>query len=278
MSSGTVMLSGKWFGSVFKRRDAILRSSLLLPILTVLAISFAVTPPAFSQIVMLGMTQEQDFVRSFAFGGQSDTVVRNQLFSEAEHRIIMVDDVAELQDVQKQKLRAAADTDVRRFFREVSRIRDQLKKNLGQNDFNEAWQVVMPLQMTMQQGLFLDGSLFDRVVQSTLTRGQEKAFRAELKRRRSRRLSILTRVNLAEIERESMPLTIDKREKLLEILDSVELPDSMTKQMDPYAGYLKLLVISDRDNELKTFLTDKEIKVIDQYRQRYQGWEAMVNQ
>ena len=222
---------------------------------------------------------QQDLVAMFAFNGFADDQIEKQLHAEAQQFVRFVDGVATLEEVQKKKLKVAADADVRRFFREVESVRNEIKKQgLGQNNINEAWQIIMPIQMKVQQGIFNEGSLFDRVIQSTLTKRQETDFRDELKRRRSRRWNVLTRANLAEIERTSMPLSREQRDKLVKTLLDVELPAKLNKQMDGYAGYLRLLLIEDRDAELKKFLTAKQMKVIQQYRDRYRGWERMLEQ
>lgn len=222
---------------------------------------------------------QQDLVSMFAFNGLGDEHIRKQLHGEAEQYVRFVDAVASLNEGQKKKLKVAADTDVRRFFREVDSVREDLKKQgIDQHNINEAWQIIMPLQTKIQQGVFNQGSLFDRVIQSTLTNRQETAFRDEVQRRRERRWDVLTRSNLVAIEQASMPLTREQREKLLKILLTIELPTKLDKQMDVYAGYLRLLLVEERDVELKEFLTAKQMKVIEKYRDRYRGWERMLEQ
>ncbi|TWU00771.1 hypothetical protein [Stieleria varia] len=230
-----------------------------------------------AQVFFAGQAAERDFIAMFAFNGRSETDVKNQMRMLSGIQVDLVAKIGELDEQQTDKLQAATESDIRRFFREVDQVRHQLDEmKLGPNDINEAWQVVSPIQVRMNAGIFGEQSLFQRVIKSVLTPDQQTAYQDELVRQRVRRWNIITRMNIAEIERNSMPLTSSQRDQLLAVLEKVELPATLNKQMDGYAGYIRLTGSAKHDQQLKKFLTPAQMKVIDQYRLRYEGWLGQV--
>ena len=231
-------------------------------------------------LVDFASAQQQDWIKSWGFGGRSRSQVEEQLTFDSKQRVALLDRLCSLDDAQQQKLSRAADTDVCRFFREVDSIERKVETmDLGDNNrnINEVFQVISPIQTKLREGLFAEQSLFQKVVRSTLTDQQQSLYEAEMEKNRRRRWTVMTRSNLADIER-SMPLVADQREKLLELMEEQELPIKMQKQMDGYAGYLKLLMIDDREAVLAEFLDDDQVEVISKYCERYRGWERMLKQ
>ena len=219
---------------------------------------------------------KQDWIASWVFQGQTEADFQKQLHFDYAMRVKMIDRLCELDEEQRSKLNLAGDADVTRFFRDVAKIRkkvDALELDGNQRDeINQVWEIVSPLQVKTNEGLFTDKSLFQRVMRSVLSEEQQDLYAAELQRNQRRRCRALTRINVAEIER-SMPLLSEQREKLLELLDSQELPKTMNKHMEGYAGYLKLVKLMKANKKaLAELLDEKQLKVVDQYCDRYQGW------
>ncbi|MGB7343316.1 MAG: hypothetical protein WBD20_03830 [Pirellulaceae bacterium] len=220
--------------------------------------------------------QRQDWISSWVLNGQTEQQYAKQLKNDYQMRVRMVDRLCQLEESQKSKLTLAADADVTRFFREVAAIRkkvDAMDLEGNQNqDINKIWEVVSPLSQQLQQGLFAEKSLFQRVMRSTLTEEQQGLYEAELAENRRRRWQAITRVNLVEIER-SMPLLADQREKMLKIMDAQELPKTITEHMDGYVGFLKLTKAKKaNEKQFTEFLDKHQMKVIEQFCDRYQGW------
>ena len=225
-----------------------------------------------------GAQQRQDWMKSWVYGGRSRSEVKDQLVFDSQQRLTMIDRLCTLDDVQQQKLSKAAGADISRFFREVDTIERKLETMdvgaINQN-LNEVWQVVSPIQQKMRQGVFAEKSLFQKVVRKTLSDQQQSVYQAELERVRRRRWKIVTRLNVADIER-SMPLMADQRKKLLALLDEQKLSMKMQKQIDGYAGFLKLMKIQNREATLSEFLDADQSKVIASYCERFKGWEGMI--
>lgn len=225
------------------------------------------------------MAMQQDWVSTWGLNGQTEKQFEIQLKSECRMRIKMIDRLCSMEDDQQSKLTLAADADVKRFFREVAAIRAQVEamdlKGNRNEDINQIWQVVSPLSTKVQEGIFEEKSLFQRVMRSVLSEEQQGLYEAELKKIRLQKWKAITRVNVAELER-SMPLLADQREKLVKILDDQDLPKTISKHMDGYVGFLKMARAQKANKkQFEGFLDEKQLKVIDLYCDRYRGWIGM---
>ena len=222
---------------------------------------------------------QQDWVAMWAFNGRSEEQVRTQLNAEGEMRVAQIDRVCSLNDGQKKKLAKAADADVKRFFRDVAKVRNQIvemggNENVNQR-INEIWPIVSPLAQRVQQGILADKSLFEKVIRSTLDEQQTNDYQQAMKDDQIRRRKVITRANLAEIER-MLPLLSDQREKLLELMDAQELPDKINRQAVGYVGFIKLIKASKRDKQLANILDKHQLAVVNQICDQYRGWENMM--
>ena len=226
-----------------------------------------------------GVQQQQDWVAMWAFNGRTEEQVQKQLKSDYKMQLKMIDRICDLQEQQTAKMTTAGEADVSRFFREVAKVRKEVEaldiKGNNNNEINKIWPIVTPIAQQMQQGIFADKSLFQKVMRSTLSKEQRDLYDAELEKNRRRKWKSVTRVNLVDIEK-SMPLLGDQREKLLELLDAQRLPKKINKSMDGYVGYLKLLKAKRQDKNLGGILDKQQMAVIDQYCDKYRGWENMV--
>lgn len=252
----------------------------LLQITFAICLAIAFTPNSSAQIFFGAGNQNEDWVAMWAFNGRSEQQVREQLTGQYETKISMLDRLCDLDETQHAKLDRSARADVSRFFREVTKIRKQVKDSgLNPNnnqDMNKMWQIISPLAQKMQQGVFGKDSLFQKVLRGTLNADQNKIYADELKRLQERRFKTITRINVAELEG-SMPLIGDQRDKLLAILDKQTLPDfKENRHFEAYAGYLKLLLAKRKDPKLGGFLDKQQMAVIDQYCDRYRGWEGIL--
>ena len=219
----------------------------------------------------------RDWISMWALNGRTESQVIDQFKSEQEMTIKTMKRVCDLDESQIRKLDIAAGGDIKRFQRDIQRCRAELKeKKLDDvNDRNNdniqaAWNIVSPLATKVQNGVFGEGSLFSKVSVSALDQKQRKTYEAELERIRLRRWRTMTRVNLSAIEA-SMPMRVDQRKKLLDILDAEALdPEKVDKNMDAYVGFLKLA--STEIKPLGEFLDEHQIDVLKKYRDRYKGW------
>jgi len=96
-----------------------------------------------------------------------------------------LDRTCQLTTEQKQKLRLAGEGDLKRFLNryEKARQRFQALRN-DQNKLGEIFQEIQPLQHEIRVGLFGEGSIFFKTVNSTLDEDQNAKFEKLLRERR----------------------------------------------------------------------------------------------
>jgi hypothetical protein len=109
----------------------------------------------------------------------------------AEKRLARIDDACSLTDAQRRTLRLAIESDIRRFAVEVDEIRGAyagVRVNLNDQEGQKTWhRFQQDVQQCRQRlhGLFDSGSLFSKVLPSTLDERQVAGIAAERRDRRS---------------------------------------------------------------------------------------------
>ena len=117
--------------------------------------------------------------------------VRNRFDSLLGLKIDFVDKACGLTDLQKKKLQLAGKGDIKRFFDRVDEKRRKfLSVKRDQNNINEIFQEIQPLQTEIQGEHFGDASIFAKTLVRTLTEEQtakfDKAMRERMQFRYSR--------------------------------------------------------------------------------------------
>lgn len=133
--------------------------------------------------------------RGVAIAAAEDRPPESPTFSRAraiaEKRLARIDDACELTDAQRRTLRLAIESDIRRFAAEVDEIRATyagVRVNLNDPEGQKKWQL---FQQDVQQcrqrlrGLFDAGSLFAKVLPTTLDERQVAGIEGEQRARRS---------------------------------------------------------------------------------------------
>ena len=99
------------------------------------------------------------------FGGAG--VAHNKLDAALALRVDDVERICGLTEAQKKKVQLAGRGDIKRFFDRVEVTKRKFQG--GQNNqFNNIWQEIQPLQAELTGGLFGDDSLFAKTVMRTL--------------------------------------------------------------------------------------------------------------
>ena len=121
-----------------------------------------------------------------------------------------------LSESQKRRLELAGKLDIADFFAEYDRIRgDIYAGEPDQEDFNNIWQLIQPLQIRVQAGLIDDDSLFRKVSLSVLDAEQGEAFSRTEHARRQFRYRAAVKLYLMQID-STMPLQATQRKALVE--------------------------------------------------------------
>ena len=109
----------------------------------------------------------------------------------ADRRLARIDEACELDDAQKRKLRLAVESDIRRFVDDVDAVRRRysgVRVNLGDQEGQKRWNLFQQdVQHCRQRlrGLLDSGSLFAKVLATTLDERQLAGIEREASARRS---------------------------------------------------------------------------------------------
>lgn len=150
----------------------------------------------------------------------SSRVARIHLLDLLEVRIAAVDAACRLTEDQQRKLTLAGRIDVRQLFDRIEGIRDEfLVVRRDQEAFNKAkiWDRTAPLQAAIAGGVFGRGSLYQKVLVSTLAADQQTCWQEVHAERRRYAYEAKIRLTLVALQ-QSLPLTEDQRNRLVELL------------------------------------------------------------
>src|SRR6056297_515781 len=164
--------------------------------------------------------------------------------AQLEISITQINRKFSLTSEQEQTLRLAASGDIKRFFDSADLVIKKISGlKVGQNEFNDAWQLTIPIQQKMRQGLFADNSLFQKVLYNILEPAQSEALIEAEKELLARKLKALVNASIAQIEF-SIPLTSTQRNKLSGLLIDKLKDVSLDHE---YVQYLILLRLAQFD-------------------------------
>jgi hypothetical protein len=169
-------------------------------------------------------------------GVANSSLARNMLDSLLTLNVDDVDRCCGLTPVQKKKLLLAGRGDIKRFFDRVDEVRKKYTndKNFNfQNQFQQIWQEIQPLQTTYNSGVFGADSIYAKSIRTTLT--SEQAEKHEKVVRGRTHYRYWARVDLAlELLNNEVGFTDDQRRKLLTLLREETVPPRQMGRNDYY--------------------------------------------
>lgn len=249
------------------------RSLLLLFATTAL---FAVPPmaSALDEVIAVDAAVEaegevvENFVAEVNVQNIDQWVFRNQTMAQArtmaqnslQVQVDFVNLAGPLTEIQRLKLMLAGQGDINRFFEDYEILRASLPKGrVGQNDWQQMWQRIQPIQLRQQAGLHGPGSLFQRTVKALLTSEQKAKFEVLDKERRTKHYQATIRVALTTIETK-VPLTVAQRKRLIELLTTKTRPPErvLPQYGDFYYVMSQLAALPEED--LKPIFEPREWK------------------
>lgn len=137
--------------------------------------------------------------------------------AEINLRINRLEQYAKLSDIQRQQLKLAAQGDVKRFYDQVEEVICKVEKmKLNQGNFNEAYQLTIPLQTTLRNGIFGPSSLFHKVSRSVISGEQRERYEAAEQNRIKLRGDAFLKATIRKIGQE-IPLTAKQHQQLFEL-------------------------------------------------------------
>lgn len=140
----------------------------------------------------------------------------------------------ELSETQRQKLRLAAQGDIKLFFDKVERARDFFRENrTDQQAINAVFQEIQPLQQRLTGDFFDKDSLFHKVLAATLDERQAEQLQALEEKERVERHHRSVRALVFQAETQ-LPMIARQREALVELLLEHSRPPVKSSNYDSY--------------------------------------------
>ena len=204
----------------------------------------------------------------WAFGGKTRDQLERLFESQLALQVDAINRACELSAAQREKLQLAGEGDQKRLSRAIEQFRDRFRE--AGHDQQKAANVVgeaQTLQMTIQDGVYDDSSLFQKVLRQTLNREQAVRYEQQERERRKFRYEAKIEMVLATLEN-SIPLRAEQRQRLVKLLlDETEPP----KKFGQYDFYVVLFQAGKLgEAKLKPILDDAQWqsfkKVFDQGR------------
>ncbi len=213
-----------------------------------------------------GWCQNDQWFDSWVFQGRQQADYRQKLEAQLEAQLAILNRDLELSDQQLEKLRTAGRGDINRFLSKVDAIRKKTAQmNPNQENIQELWEIIMPIQQTAQRGLLTHDSLFRKVLVVTLSDEQRRREQENEKANRDHLYAVLTRQTIAEME-QSVPLVSHQRRKLLDLLLAQEAVPVDGPGSESIVGLQRLCKVPER--ELANILDADQLKHVLQYRSR----------
>lgn len=221
-----------------------------------------------AQCQIFGIQAQQDAVNMYLFNGQDEATFRPQLEMRSKFRLSRIVEVSHLDQAAAAKLALAVDADLNRFYRCVGQAREKTKGLDLQNqaEMQQAWQEIMPLQQRLSEGLLEEGSLFQKVLEATLSPEQRLAYEEYLaERQRAKNLALL-KISIADVER-SIPMLAKQRDALLAAAAGIDAPPKLPQGAEPQLGFMLLAKVADED--VKAIFDEAQQKSFKKLQKRY---------
>jgi hypothetical protein len=192
---------------------------------------------------------------------------------------LQTDDVARvcsLTGAQKTKLQLAGRGDIKAFFDRYEEVKKKFQAvKHDQQQFNQIWQDISPLQMTLQAGLFHEDSIFHKSLRNTLTDEQFVRYDVVARERRTFRHRAKIELVVAALE-QSTPLLDEQRRKLIELLVRETRPLRKSGNYDYYALMLQVSRIPEA--KLRLLFDEAQWRGLSQQVNQAKGYEQWLKQ
>ena len=213
----------------------------------------------------------------FNNGGNSNAAqTRKKIETLLTLRVEDLDRCCGLSDEQKKKLLLAGRVDMLRFFERVSQIKKKFAAvKQDQQQINNIFQEIQPLQMTLQSGLFGDSSFLHKAICKTLNAEQTARYDEVELERRTFRYHAKVGLVVAMLEN-GLPLRDDQRQRVLKLLREETPPPRKFGQYDYY--YVMWQFSHLPEAKLKPIFEAAQWKTLGLQFQQVRGMEQFLKQ
>jgi hypothetical protein len=219
----------------------------------------------------------------------SESAALRQARTLGEKRLARLDEACRLSEQQRQSLRLAIESDIRRFVDEVDTVRSRyegLRINMNDQAGQKQWhQFQQDVQRCRNQlrGLFDEQSLFGRVLAGTLDEQQLAGVLKESRARRSFRWQAMVAATLVKMDdalglsqrqHESIERALLQREPALRTDDPAAERDDAHLQMN-----LVYMVLSEADTgSVKKELSDRQWRALSLFMNQGKAMRSWIEQ
>lgn len=207
--------------------------------------------------------------------GNADSV-HNRYESLLALKIDFVDKAVGLTEVQKKKLLLAGRGDIKRFFDRVDEKRRRfLSVKRDQNNINEIFQEIQPLQVEMQGEHFGDGSFFAKTLARSLTDDQQAKFDKAMRERMQFRYRAKVELAVAILDN-AVGFTADQRKKFVDLIVNETKAPKRFGQYDYYVVLYQAARIPEA--KLKPIFDENQWKILSRQIEQGRGMGQFLRQ
>jgi hypothetical protein len=188
-----------------------------------------------------------------------------------------VDDVARtcaLSETKKKKLVLAGRGDIKRFFERVEEKRKKFDKvKTDQNKIGEIYQELIPLQVTLNSGLFADDSFYAKTLKKVLSEEEEARYQKVVQEKKQFRYRAKVELIVAQLD-QTVGFCDAQRSQLVEIiLRETKAP----KQFGQYDYYLVMYLAGKiPEAKIKPLFEDKQWAFLQRQLNQGRGMEQFL--
>ena len=225
------------------------------------------------QIQNVVMFADENFDQ-WVFGGRNASAAKSRMDSLLTMKIEEVEKTCGINEAQKAKLRLAGRGDVKRFF---DRVEDKRKKfqavKNDQNKVNEIFQEIQPLQVTLAQGPFGEGSIFLKSLKRSLDPGQSEKYERVEREKQLFRYRAKVDLVVAMLDN-AVGFNADQRRKFAKLLVEQTKPPRKFGQWD----YQVVLLQASRlpADKVKPLFDDAQWRALGQQFEQAKGMETFL--
>lgn len=221
------------------------------------------------------MIEESNFDQWIFQGSPNADVGKARIRAFLNLKVDELSRICQLTSAQKQKLMLAGQGDIKRFLDQVEVVRKKfLKVQRDQEQFNQIWQDISPLQQKQTAGLFGTTSFLAKTINTTLTDAQSKQV-ADVENERNRyRFQSAIDLTLVSLE-SSIGLNAEQHEELAALLLEGEPPLKFGQQDAYYVMYVLAKLPAQK---LRKILTADQLKGIQPRLAQGRGMEQFLVQ
>lgn len=224
-------------------------------------------------VVQAGYTEAQ--FDSWVFQQhRTQVAARQSMVAELAMQVNHIDQSCRLTSEQKQKLQLMGRGDIKRFYDRYETVREKfLRVKHDEEKFQEIWQDISPLQMSVRTGLFHDDSLLYRLLPNVLSEEQFARHELVTRERRSFRHEANLELVVSMLE-QAAPLRAAQRRDLLTLLTKATKPPRRSGQYDYYAIMVQIGRLPQE--KLRPLFTETQLKVFRPQWERFQQMEPQL--